>query len=90
MNVPKDKVYLVQGQRQIEGAEGLNGSIEQIIVVAQGSDAVSEILADSAPDFRMIGLATLKDYEATAAKIKAALGGKTKEWPVLIAPGMTR
>ena len=90
MSVAKSEVFLVQGQRAKGDGNGLEGTIEQLVVVARNRDDVGEVLAANVPDFRMIGSATLKDYEATAERIRAVLDGKSTEWAMLVGPGMDR
>ena len=88
MGIAREQVFLVQGQRQNEAGTGLNGAIEQIVVVAHTWDDVRKLLDAEAPGFQIVGSATLKDYETTAARIREVLNGKSTEWPVRVAPGI--
>lgn len=82
MAVAKSEVFLVQGQ-QNDG----DGSVVQIVVVAKSMEAMAETVVNNRPDLRVVGFATLDDYERTAARIRDALKGNG-DWPVLMATGM--
>lgn len=88
MAVMKSQVFLVQGQYATSAGASLGGAIEQLVVVAADSDAMAGVVAARAPDFQPVGWATLENYEATAAKLRAALKGEQTGWRVLVAPGM--
>lgn len=82
MAVAKSEVFLVQGHK----ADG-NGAIEQIVAVAESPDAMIEAVKAAKPELRLLGWATLEDYERTAARMREALKGEG-EWPVVMAPGI--
>lgn len=90
MAISNDDVFLFQGQRKqlVGGVEQLSPAIEQRVVVAHGAEAAAGLLKKSAPDFLVVGFATLKQYEETAAQIRATLKGENREWAVLFEPGI--
>ncbi len=90
MAISNSDVYLFQGQRKqlVDGVEQLLPAIEQRVVVAHDAEAAAGLLKKSEPKFSVVGFATLKQYEETAAQIRATLMGESKEWKVLFGKGM--
>jgi PleD family two-component response regulator len=88
--ISNSNVFLFQGQRMqlVDGVQQLLPAIEQRVVVAHDAETASTQLNKSAPDFSIVGYATLKQYEETAAQIRATLNGENKEWKVIFEPGM--
>lgn len=89
MAIRKDQVFLIQGQ-VLYGDDGLQPSPEigQRVVVATNERMAYGLLAEKEPAFRPIGHATLQDYEATAAKLRAVLKGEDLSWDLLVETGL--
>lgn len=90
MAAKTSEVFLVSGQllRRVDGELVLAPEVEQCVVVARDIDHAYSAIAISEPAFRPMGHATLQDYENSATKVRAALGGDDVGWSVLLAPGM--
>jgi hypothetical protein len=92
MAVSKDQVFLMQGQyiTVVDGENSINPVIHQNVVVASSVDSAIELLSDQLPSFKVIGHATLEDYENTASKLRATLKGTNKEWPLITEPKLVQ
>lgn len=88
--INKDQVHLVQGQvkGEVNGVLQLLPGIVQRVVIAADDVSAFAALKESEPGFASLGSATLQDYEATAARLRAVVRGEDTGWPMLIAPGM--
>jgi len=80
----------MQGQviRNIDGADQLLPEVEQRVVVAFDESTAMKLLGDREPKFKLLGYATLKDYEDTALNIRAAVTGIDDKWVVYVEPGL--
>lgn len=84
--VKKENVYLFQGQRKsvINSEPQVSPVVEQCVVIADNADKAVAKMKKSAPGLAILGYATLKQYEDTAAQIRATLKGASQEWKVFV------
>lgn len=87
--VSKNQVYLMQGQSLliVDEIKQAMPEIEQRVVVARDVQSAMNLIGNSVPEFRVVGYATLKEYEDTAAKLRATLNGVDTGWILLVEPG---
>lgn len=88
MAVLKKEVFLVQGQYANTEGRRLDGGIVQVVVIARDSEEMMTVVKTKAAGLQIAGWATLEQYAATVAKLRAAVKGEESDWPVLVAPGM--
>jgi hypothetical protein len=87
----KKNVFMVSGTSILEG-EGdrkTNAVISQVVVVAVDDVAAYDLLRDKRPDFVPVGHASLAEYEAAVARLRAVLGGGKSDLPLFVAPDMS-
>lgn len=88
MKTPIDpsRVFLVSGQiaeQKVGRRDGLGPTVHQRVVFADDAVAAYQRLATAEPAFKPIGLATLADYEDSAARLRAVAEGRSQEWALL-------
>lgn len=88
MAASKDQVFLVQGQmaQMRDGAKIILPEIRQWVIVAPNAEIMTQMVSETLPELGMVGYATLKEYEETAAKLRATLRGVDTGWKMVVAP----
>lgn len=86
----KSQVFLVQGQivEKVAGIVKYSPVIESCVVVAQDHVAAYAHLEKVSPSFRVVGHASLQEYEDAAKKLRSALKGDDVGCKVFVADGM--
>lgn len=91
MAVDTNQVFLVQGQRVVQGQGGARVTspvIEQVVAVAANTQAAHALVVEEMPDFVPLGFTSLAQYEEAVLKLRSAISGGECDWPLLVAPGM--
>lgn len=91
MAVETNQVFLVQGQRLLQGQGGVQMTspvIEQIVVVAANAQAAHALVVNEMPDLAPLGFTSLAQFEDAVLKLRSAISGGECDWPLLVAPGM--
>lgn len=79
------KVFLVSGQETVEkvgNRRGLSPAPKQRVVIAADSDAVLSKMAELEPDFKILGVTSLVEYEAVVKQLRAVASGLSDQWSV--------
>lgn len=81
-------VFLVQGQlsKVVDGVTKTMPEIVQQVVVSDNAESAMALVKKVTANFQLVGYASLEDYEATAAKIRAVVDGVSTEFPLLVEP----
>lgn len=91
MAVETSQVFLMQGQRKVQGPGGTQVTspvIEQVVVVAHDAQAAHAFALSEMADFVPLGFTSLAQYEEAVLKLRSAISGGECDWPVLVVPGM--
>lgn len=91
MAVETNQVFLVQGQRVVQGPAGARVTspvIEQVVAVAVNAQAAHALVVGDMPDFMPLGFTSLEQFEDAVLKLRSAISGGECDWPLLVAPGM--
>lgn len=80
----------MQGQSVVlvDGEMKAKPEIEQRVVIARDDAAAMKLINELSREFKVIGYATLKEYEATVAKLRATLNGVDTGWKMIVEPGL--
>lgn len=79
------KVFLVSGQETVDkvgNRRGLSPAPTQRVVLATDSDAVSSTMAKLEPDFKILGITSLVEYEAVVDRLRSIVSGTSEEWVI--------
>ena len=79
-------VFLFSGQavvQKVGDREGARPEVTQRVVVAEDAVVAAQRLAKHDPSFRILGYATLADYEETARRLRAVVEGNSTDWTIL-------
>jgi hypothetical protein len=86
----KSQVFLVQGRKVGNEADRTQaGIIQQKVVVARNDQSVMRYIEHLDDEFKVVGFATLWEYEQTVAKIHATLNQQDTDWELLVEDGMS-
>lgn len=82
----KQNVFVVTGRHLVDGVP--RGAIETVVVCAEGEKGVRKFLGHRLPELGITTITGLMALENRVKKIKAALTGEEREWPVLVDPAL--
>lgn len=88
MIVNKKQVFLIQGQyaNTVNGVAQISPEISQLVVVADNEQIISSIIAKHDRNFKLLGYASLQDYEDAVYKLRATLKGNDVGLQMLVDP----
>lgn len=79
------KVFLVSGQEAVDkvgNRRGLSPAPTQRVVIAADSDAVLSKMAELEPEFKILGVTSLVEYESVVKQLRAVASGLSDQWSV--------
>lgn len=79
------KVFLISGQETVDkvgGRRGLSPAPTQRVVIADDANVAQSKIADLEPEFQILGITALVEYESVVQRLRAVVSGASHEWVV--------
>lgn len=79
------KVFLISGQEavaKVGNRRGLSPAPTQRVVIAEDSELALSKMAELEPEFKILGVTSLAEYEEVVQRLRTVVRGLSDEWVV--------